>query len=46
VHEDRSEGIHNTEYAVGLLKSSLHYIATGDPNGVAPRDRRDLLAAH
>jgi len=46
VYGERSWGIHNTEYIVGLLKSSLNYIATGDPSGVAPRDKRDLLTAH
>jgi len=35
VEEDRSHGIHNTKYSVGLLQSSIGYIATGDPNGVS-----------
>ena len=33
VHEDRSLGIHNTEYAVGLLQSSINYMIHGDPEG-------------
>ncbi|MFH1892088.1 MAG: hypothetical protein ABIK83_05320 [Candidatus Zixiibacteriota bacterium] len=31
VHEDKSEGIHNTSYAVALLQSSINFIANGDP---------------
>ncbi len=34
VKEDRSEGIHNTEYALGLLQSSLNFIRTGNASGV------------
>lgn len=34
VAEDRSAGIHNTSYSVGLLRSSINYLNTGDPNGV------------
>ena len=33
VEEDRSIGVHNTAYAVALLKSSINYLNTGDPNG-------------
>ncbi|MBU2691075.1 MAG: hypothetical protein KJ970_09105 [Candidatus Eisenbacteria bacterium] len=33
VEEDRSLGIHNTEYAKGLLQSSINFMTTGDPNG-------------
>jgi formate-dependent nitrite reductase cytochrome c552 subunit len=33
VSEDRSFGVHNTDYAAGLLQSSIGYLATGDPNG-------------
>jgi hypothetical protein len=33
VKEDRSLGVHNTDYAVGLLQSSIGYMAVGDPNG-------------
>ena len=36
VHEDRSLGIHNTEYAVGLLQSSINFLVHGDPEG-APK---------
>lgn len=33
VYEDRSLGVHNTEYAVDLLKSSINFMNTGNPNG-------------
>lgn len=33
VEEDRSEGIHNTDYAVGLLQSAINYLVHNDPNG-------------
>jgi hypothetical protein len=46
VNGERSWGVHNTEYTVGLLKSSINYIATGNPNGVAPNQKRNLLVAH
>ncbi len=54
VHEDRSNGIHNTRYAMGLLRSSINYITTGDPNGLPghPGDshpvamRNGTLSAH
>ncbi len=36
VEEDRSEGIHNTDYTVGLLKSSINFLNTGNPNGAPP----------
>ncbi len=36
VEEERSLGIHNTNYAVGLLLSSINYIVYGDPNGSEP----------
>jgi hypothetical protein len=36
VEEDRSLGIHNTDFAVGLLQSSINYLVTGDPNGSPP----------
>ncbi len=35
VKEDRSFGIHNTAYTVGLLRSSINYLDTGDPSGVS-----------
>lgn len=46
VAEERSGGIHNTQYAVGLLQSAINYISTGDPNGVAPRESTQLLSMH
>jgi len=47
VEEDRSHGIHNTDYAVGLLQSSINYLATGDPNGSpAGSVQRRLVRAH
>ncbi|MBD3334470.1 MAG: hypothetical protein GF355_03050 [Candidatus Eisenbacteria bacterium] len=33
VHEDRSLGIHNTNYAEKLLESSINFLETGDPTG-------------
>lgn len=33
VEEDQSHGIHNTDYSVGLLRSAINYMNTGDPNG-------------
>ncbi len=44
IKEDRSEGIHNTEYALGLLKSALNYITTGDPNGAGAPPATQLAA--
>jgi len=47
VKEERSGGVHNTKYAVGLLQSSINYMTAGDPNGVAPRRGGiSLSAAH
>jgi len=45
VHEEGSHGIHNTRYAVALLKSSINYMETGDPNGI-PASQSELLTAH
>ena len=48
VEEDRSEGIHNTDYTVGLLRSSINFIVTGNPNGVPTIiiDDKKLAVAH
>jgi hypothetical protein len=48
VKEDRSMGVHNTDYAVALLQSSVHFMDTGDPNGVvlANKISPDIMAAH
>jgi len=49
VEEDRSEGIHNTLYAVDLLQSSINFMATGSPSGMlAAKDdfRRTFASAH
>jgi len=47
VKEERSGGVHNTNYAVGLLQSSINYITEGNPNGVAPRRNEiPIVAAH
>ncbi len=47
VEEDRSEGIHNTKYTVGLLQSSINYLVWGDPNGAAVTSKQPgTLAAH
>jgi len=35
IEEDRSVGVHNTAYAVSLLRSSINFLNTGDPNGMA-----------
>lgn len=35
VHEDGSEGVHNSKYVIDLLQSSLNFITTGTP--AAPR---------
>jgi hypothetical protein len=42
VEEDRSLGVHNTDYAVGLLQSSINFLNTGDPNGSGSVNRVDL----
>jgi len=50
VEEDRSDGVHNTNYTVGLLKSSINFLETGDPNGAPaatkPSSIRKLVSAH
>jgi hypothetical protein len=47
IAEERSLGIHNTKYAVGLLKSGMNFISTGDPNGSAPQPQiKELVSAH
>ncbi|MBD3258055.1 hypothetical protein GF377_06445 [candidate division GN15 bacterium] len=33
VEEDRSDGVHNTSYALDLLISSINFMNTGNPNG-------------
>jgi hypothetical protein len=44
IFEDRSEGVHNTRYALGLLQSSINYIRDGSAvPGVARRD--DAIAS-
>jgi len=46
VEEDRSEGVHNTEYAVGLLRSSINYLATGTPEKMpAIQEKKAFLIA-
>lgn len=45
VEEDRSNGVHNTDYAVGLLQSSINYLVAGDPNGIS-RNGKPLLSSH
>ena len=44
VHEDRSEGVHNTEYAVGILQAAIHYMATGDPEGMPAGNKKRNFA--
>jgi hypothetical protein len=41
VNNDGSLGVHNTAYAVGLLKASITDL-TGDPAGLGPRTPADL----
>lgn len=48
VHEDQSYGIHNTDYAVALLQSSINFMTTGSANGV-PKERPEVarvMTAH
>ncbi|MEE8405154.1 MAG: hypothetical protein V3S17_07160 [candidate division Zixibacteria bacterium] len=45
VEEDRSFGIHNADYIVGLLTSSINFIETGDPNGV-PTGKIAMISSH
>lgn len=45
VEDDHSLGTHNTDYAVGLLQSSINYLNTGNPNGV-PANNTNTLSAH
>ena len=35
VHEDQSHGVHNADYAIGLLESSINYLVHGNPEGQA-----------
>jgi hypothetical protein len=47
ISEDRSHGVHNTRYALALLKSSLNYMVTGNPNGAGvARKENGLASAH
>lgn len=47
VGEDRSGGVHNTKYAVGLLRSAINFLETGDPSGESRRSSRIApIAAH
>lgn len=46
VHEDQSHGIHNTRYAAALLKSSINYMTTGDPNGSPAGQVSQLIRSH
>lgn len=48
VHEDGSHGIHNTDYAVGLLQSSINFLTTGSASGVVePQgDMARVMTAH
>lgn len=45
VHEDRSLGVHNTDYAVGLIKSSINFLNTGHAGG-SQEPVPSLLSAH
>ncbi len=48
VEEDRSVGVHNTDYAVGLLRSAINFMVHGDPNGAGGKALRQppLLSVH
>ncbi len=46
VEEDRSLGIHNTDYAIGLLRSSLNFMLYHDPNGVTLAPKGKMVASH
>lgn len=48
VEEDRSMGVHNTDYAVGLLQSAINFLVHGDPNGAGGKAAREtpLLSVH
>ena len=46
IEEDRSVGVHNTGYAVALLKSSINFLNTGDPNGSSSDGLPLMLSAH
>jgi hypothetical protein len=44
VYEDRSKGVHNTNYAMALLQSSINYMQTGDPNGTPATRKPEPIA--
>jgi len=44
VHEDRSDGVHNTEYAAGLLQAAINFMTTGDPEGVPTGNKKRSFA--
>ncbi len=46
IEEDRSVGVHNTGYAVALLRSSINFLNTGDPNGSSSDGSPRMLSAH
>jgi hypothetical protein len=43
-HEDGSEGVHNSKYAIDLLQSSLNFITTGAP--ITSRDGDYAIRNH
>lgn len=45
IEEDRSFGVHNTDYSVGILQSAINFMRTGDPNG-APSAKFTMLTSH
>jgi hypothetical protein len=44
VEEDRSVGVHNTDYAVALLKSSINFLNTGNPNGAPTNSYGNIIS--
>jgi hypothetical protein len=45
IEDDRSFGVHNTNYSVGILQSAINFLRTGDPNG-APAKGLTMLSSH
>ncbi len=43
VYEDRSLGVHNTEYATDLLQTAINFIVHGDPEGTAQGTNRSKM---
>ncbi len=50
IEEDQSHGMHNWDYSVGLVKSSINFLATGNPNnppgGASRKPDEMAMSAH